>query len=182
MSPSADDTGLQFIKGRRRRGGSSDPLTVTNPSNGDVLATDTRASVADVDDAVAAAKAAFPGWAGATPAERSTAIYRLAAELDDVAADLAMAESRQAGKPIRLAMGFDVPGTIDNVAFFAGAARHLEGRASAEYSGDHTSSICREPVGVVGSIAPWNYPLQMAAWKILPAIAAETPSCSSPPS
>ena len=172
MSPSVDDTGLQFINGRRRRGGSSDPLTVTNPSNGDVLATDTRACVADVDVAVAAAKAAFPGWAGATPAERSTAMYRLAAALDADAADLAAAESRQAGKPIRLTMGFDVPGTIDNVAFFAGAARSLEGKASAEYSGEHPSSIRREPIGVVGSIAPWNYPLQMAAWKILPAIAA----------
>ena len=81
-------------------------------------------------------------------------------------------ESRQAGKPIRLATEFDVPGTIDNTAFFAGAARHLDGLASAEYSPDHTSSIRREPVGVVGSVAPWNYPLQMAAWKILPAIAA----------
>jgi betaine-aldehyde dehydrogenase len=172
MSLSIDDTGQQFINGRRRHGRSSDPLTVTNPSNGDVVATDTRASVADVDEAVAAAKAAFPGWAGATPAERSSAMLRFAADLDAVADELATAESRQAGKPIRLTTGFDVPGTVDNVAFFAGAARNLEGKASAEYSGDHTSSIRREPIGVVGSIAPWNYPLQMAAWKILPAIAA----------
>ena len=172
MSPSVDDTGQQFINGRRRQGGSSDPLTVTDPSNGDVVATDTLASPGDVDDAVAAAKAAFPGWAGATPAERSTAMHRFAAELETVAGDLATAESRQAGKPIRLAEGFDVPGTIDNVAFFAGAARNLDGKASAEYSGEHTSSIRREPIGVVGSVAPWNYPLQMAAWKILPAIAA----------
>ena len=156
MSPSVDDTGLQFINGRRRRGGSSDPLTVTNPSNGDVLATDTRASVTDVDDAVAAAKAAFPGWAGATPAERSAAMHRLAAELDAVAAELATAESRQGRKPIRLTTGFDVPGTIDNVAFFAGAARNLEGRASAEYTRAHTSSNRREPIGVIGTIAPWN--------------------------
>jgi len=113
MSPSVDDTGQQFINGRRRRGGSPDPLTVTNPSNGDVLATDTLASVGDVDDAVAAAKAAFPGWAGATPAERSAAMHRLAAELDAVAAELATAESRQAGKPIRLTTGFDVPGTVN---------------------------------------------------------------------
>ena len=84
----------------------------------------------------------------------------------------ARVESRQAGKPIRLAREFDIPGTIDNVAFFAGAARNLEGKASAEYSADHTSSIRREPVGVVGSVSPWNYPLQMAAWKILPAVAA----------
>jgi hypothetical protein len=88
------------------------------------------------------------------------------------AEELAQLESRQAGKPIRLAREFDVPGTVDNVAFFAGAARSLEGRATAEYSPDHTSSIRREPVGVVGSIAPWNYPLQMAGWKVLPALAA----------
>src|SRR6185312_7847067 len=81
-------------------------------------------------------------------------------------------ETRQTGKPLRLSENFDVPGTIDNVAFFAGAARVLEGRASGEYSADHTSSIRREAVGVVGSIAPWNYPLQMAGWKILPAVAA----------
>ena len=167
-----DDAGQQFIDGRRRRGGSSEPLTVTNPSNGEVLATDTLASVDDVDAAVTAAKSAFPGWAGATPAERSTGMHRLAAELEAVVDELATAESRQAGKPIRLTKNFDVPGTIDNVSFFAGAARNLEGKASAEYSGEHTSTIRREPIGVVGSIAPWNYPLQMAAWKILPAIAA----------
>ncbi len=172
MAPSVDDTGQQFINGHRRHGSSSDPLTVINPSNDEVVAIDTRASVEDVNEAVAAAKAAFPGWAGATPAERSTAMHKFAAELDAVADELAAAESRQAGKPIRLTRGFDVPGTIDNVAFFAGAARNLEGKASAEYSGEHTSSIRREPIGVIGSIAPWNYPLQMAAWKILPAIAA----------
>jgi betaine-aldehyde dehydrogenase len=168
----ADDAGQQFIGGRRRRGGSTEQLTVTDPSTGEVVATDTLASVADVDEAVAAARAAFPGWAGATPAERSTLMHKLAAELEAVAGDLAATESRQCGKPIRLAEGFDVPGTIDNVAFFAGAARNLEGKASAEYSGDHTSSVRREPIGVVGSVAPWNYPLQMAAWKVLPAVAA----------
>ena len=99
-------------------------------------------------------------------------MHRLAAELDAAATEIASAESQQAGKPIRLAEAFDIPGTVDNTAFFAGAARNLEGKASAEYSGEHTSSIRREPIGVVGSIAPWNYPLQMAAWKILPAIAA----------
>jgi betaine-aldehyde dehydrogenase len=172
MSPTVDDTGTQFINGRRRRGRSSAPLTVANPATQQVLATDMLASQEDVDDAVAAAKAAFPGWAGSTPAQRSTAMHRLAVELDALASELARTESRQAGKPIRLTQGFDVPGTIDNVSFFAGAARNLDGKASAEYSGEHTSTIRREPIGVVASIAPWNYPLQMAAWKILPAIAA----------
>ena len=126
----------------------------------------------DVDAAVAAARAAFPGWSGATPGERSAVLHTLAGLLEAEAEELAQTESRQAGKPIRLAREFDVPGTIDNTAFFAGAARTLEGQATAEYSADHTSSIRREPVGVVGSIAPWNYPLQMAAWKVLPAVAA----------
>ncbi|MBP8920220.1 MAG: gamma-aminobutyraldehyde dehydrogenase, partial [Micropruina sp.] len=119
-----------------------------------------------------AAAAAFPGWSKAPPVERSTALLRWAAILVDRAEEFARVESRQAGKPIRLTREFDVPGTIDNVAFFGGAARNLEGKAAAEYSGDHTSMIRREAIGVIGSIAPWNYPLQMAAWKILPAVAA----------
>jgi betaine-aldehyde dehydrogenase len=89
-----------------------------------------------------------------------------------MAEELAQAETAQAGKPIRLSREFDVPGSIDNVAFFAGAARRLDGHASGEYSADHTSTIRRESLGVVGSIAPWNYPLQMAVWKVMPAIAA----------
>ena len=131
------------------------------------------ASVADVDEAVAAAEGRLPRLGRRDPRRSARPpMHRFAAELEAVAGELATAESRQAGKPIRLTEGFDVPGTIDNVAFFAGAARNLDGKASAEYSGEHTSTIRREPIGVVGSIAPWNYPLQMAAWKILPAIAA----------
>ena len=110
--------------------------------------------------------------ARSSPAARSTALHRLAAALDERAELFAQTESWQTGKPIRLAREFDVPGTVDNTAFFAGAARTLEGRAAGEYSPDHTSAVRREPIGVVGSIAPWNYPLQMAAWKVLPAIAA----------
>jgi betaine-aldehyde dehydrogenase len=92
--------------------------------------------------------------------------------MEERAVQFARTETRQTGKPIRLSSEFDVPGTIDNVAFFAGAARTLEGRAAGEYSADHTSFVRREAVGVVGSIAPWNYPLQMAGWKVLPAVAA----------
>ena len=130
------------------------------------------AGAAEVDAAVAAARAAYPGWSGATPGERSAALTQLAAILTERASEFATLESRQAGKPIRLSTEFDVPGTIDNVSFFAGAARNLEGKAAGEYSASHTSMIRREPIGVVGSIAPWNYPLQMAGWKILPAVAA----------
>ncbi|MFD3331415.1 gamma-aminobutyraldehyde dehydrogenase [Streptomyces sp. NPDC058700] len=164
--------GAQYIGGRLRAGTSDQEHHVIDPATGESVYTYTLASTADVDEAVAAAKAAFPGWAGATPGERSDALHRFAAVLAERAEDFARVESLQCGKPLKLTTEFDVPGTVDNTAFFAGAARHLQGQSAGEYSGDHTSYIRREPIGVVGSIAPWNYPLQMAAWKILPAIAA----------
>lgn len=145
---------------------------MVDPATGETVYSCELAGTADVDAAVAAASEALPGWAGATPGARSDAMHRFAGVLAAQAAEFAYAESLQCGKPLRLTTEFDVPGTVDNTAFFAGAARHLEGKAAGEYSGDHTSYVRREPVGVVGSIAPWNYPLQMAAWKVLPAIAA----------
>lgn len=164
--------GQQFIGGKRRRGTSGEQFSITNPANGDLLNTETLASAEDVDEAVAAARDAFPQWSQATPGERSAAMLRWADLLEQHQPELAAAESRNGGKPIKLAEGFDLPGVIDNVRFFAGAARNLEGKSAGEYSGEHTSTIRREPLGVVGSIAPWNYPLQMAAWKVLPAVAA----------
>ena len=145
---------------------------VVNPATGTVVAELALATAADVDTAVASARAALPGWSAATPAERSAVLADLARILEANADDIVAEEVSQTGKPIRLAGEFDVPGSIDNIAFFAGAARRLEGKASAEYSADHTSSIRREAVGVVGSITPWNYPLQMAVWKAIPALAA----------
>jgi betaine-aldehyde dehydrogenase len=162
----------QFVAGRRREAATSERHDVVDPATGLTVETVALAGPAEVDAAVSAARSAFPEWSGAAPVERAAVLTRLAAVLEDRAEDMARLESRQTGKPIRLSSGFDVPGTIDNVAFFAGAARNLEGRAAAEYSGDHTSLVRREAIGVVGSIAPWNYPLQMAAWKVLPAIAA----------
>ncbi|GHA02810.1 gamma-aminobutyraldehyde dehydrogenase [Streptomyces echinoruber] len=164
--------GALHLAGRPAKGTSGRTHTVVDPATGAPVYTYDLAGAEDVDAAVAAARAAFPEWAGATPGERSDALHRLADVLADRAEDLARAESLQCGKPLKLSRGFDVPGTIDNTAFFAGAARHLQGQSAGEYSGDHTSYVRREPVGVVGSVAPWNYPLQMAAWKILPAIAA----------
>ncbi|MEU2392168.1 gamma-aminobutyraldehyde dehydrogenase [Streptomyces sp. NPDC007369] len=164
--------GAQYIDGRLGAGTSGRSHTVVDPATGEDVLTYELASTADVDEAVAAARRAFPAWSAATPGERSDALHRLAAVLAAQAEDLAYAESLQCGKPVKLTTEFDVPGTIDNTAFFAGAARHLQGQAAAEYSGDHTSYVRREAIGVVGSIAPWNYPLQMAAWKILPAVAA----------
>ncbi|MGW4199971.1 gamma-aminobutyraldehyde dehydrogenase [Streptomyces sp. NPDC004726] len=164
--------GAQYIGGRLRPGTSGRTQEIVDPASGDTVHRYELAGTADVDAAVDAAREAFPGWAGATPGERSDALHRFAAVLADRAGDFARVESLQCGKPIKLSTEFDVPGTVDNTAFFAGAARHLQGQSAGEYSGDHTSYVRREPIGVVGSIAPWNYPLQMAAWKILPAIAA----------
>ena len=158
--------------GEPRPGTSGELGTVTNPADNSVVATMEFAGAADVDYSVQAATAAFPDWSTAPPSVRSSALLRLAARLESRAEEYAQVESAQSGKPIRLTREFDVPGSIDNVAFFAGAARNLEGKAAAEWDGVHTSYIRREAVGVVGSIAPWNYPLQMAMWKILPAIAA----------
>ncbi|MFJ4204444.1 gamma-aminobutyraldehyde dehydrogenase [Streptomyces sviceus] len=164
--------GAQFIGGRLTKGTSGRTHAVVDPASGEEVFTYELAGVEDVDAAVAAARAAFPGWAATTPGDRSDALHRFAAVLAERAEDFARAESLQCGKPLKLTREFDVPGTIDNTSFFAGAARHLQGQSAGEYSGDHTSYVRREPIGVVGSIAPWNYPLQMAAWKILPAIAA----------
>ncbi|MER5451173.1 gamma-aminobutyraldehyde dehydrogenase [Streptomyces sp. NPDC002766] len=164
--------GAQYIGGRLTKGTSGRTHAVVDPATGEEVCTYELAGTDDVDAAVAAAREAFPGWAGLTPGDRSDALHRFAAVLADRAEDFARAESLQCGKPLKLTREFDVPGTIDNTAFFAGAARHLQGQSAGEYSGDHTSYVRREPIGVVGSIAPWNYPLQMAAWKILPAIAA----------
>ncbi len=164
-------SGHQWIDGARRHGTGGEH-DVVDPATGEPVARVRLATDVDVDAAVAAARRAQPGWGSATPAERSGVLHRLATELDAAAEQLALTETSQTGKPIRLCREFDVPGTVDNASFFAGAARMLEGRATGEYSPDHTSGVRREPVGVVGSIAPWNYPLQMAGWKVLPALAA----------
>jgi betaine-aldehyde dehydrogenase len=145
---------------------------VVNPANGAAVAEMALATPADVDRAVASARAALRGWATATPVDRAGVLAKLAELVDANAEHLIAEEVSQTGKPVRLATEFDVPGSIDNISFFSGAARHLEGKATAEYSGDHTSSIRREAVGVVATITPWNYPLQMAVWKVLPALAA----------
>ena len=161
----------QWIDGRAHEG-AGEPMQILNPANGEVIDEVRLATPDDVGAAVAAAKDAFPGWSTATPGERSTVLHDLARRMAQRAEEYAQAESAQAGKPIRLTREFDVPGSIDNAEFFAGAARHLQGSAAAEWDGTHTSTVRREAIGVVGSIAPWNYPLQMAMWKMLPAVAA----------
>jgi betaine-aldehyde dehydrogenase len=163
--------GAQFIDGSRRTA-AGERTALVDPSTGETITEVDLAGPAEVEQAVQSARRAFGHWSATTPAQRSTLMHAWARLLEERSAELALAETRQTGKPIRLSTEFDVPGTVDNTAFFAGAARNLEGKAAAEYSAEHTSMIRREPIGVVGSVSPWNYPLQMAAWKILPAVAA----------
>ena len=145
-----------------------------NPATGEVIAQVPLTTLADMERAVTAARAAFDDgrWSGLTPAARAAALERLAALVDAHAPELARLESLDTGKPIKLARDSDLPFAADNLHFFAGAARHFSGSGANEYTGGHTSIIRREPVGVVASVAPWNYPLMMAAWKIGPALAA----------
>ncbi|WIG58532.1 MAG: 4-aminobutyraldehyde dehydrogenase [Ktedonobacterales bacterium] len=148
--------------------------TLTNPATGADADVVPECGVEDVTRAVAAAKAAFEDgrWSGIGPSARSAALYKLADTLEQHLDDLAAMESRNVGKPIKLAHDSDLPFAIDCLRFFAGAARTLDGRASHEYVPGYTSMIRREPIGVCGQLAPWNYPLMMAMWKIGPALAA----------
>jgi betaine-aldehyde dehydrogenase len=144
---------------------------VLNPATAKEIAQAPDSSSADIDRAVQAARKAFEGWANATPSERSLALLRLADRLEEHADELAELESANASKPIQVFKDDEIPFMVDNLRFFAGAARNLEGKPAGEYVEGYTSMIRREPVGVVGQITPWNYPLMMAVWKIGPALA-----------
>jgi 1-pyrroline dehydrogenase len=146
-------------------------MEVLNPATGKVIAEVPRGTQADVDRAVAAAKKALPDWLDTTPAERSELLLKLADAMEANAEELAALESVNVGKPLSYARD-EIPVCVDNIRFFAGAARILEGRSSGEYMRGYTSMIRREPIGIVGGIAPWNYPLMMAVWKFAPALAA----------
>jgi betaine-aldehyde dehydrogenase len=144
------------------------------PASGKAIAQVPRSSVEDVERAVAAAREAFDDgrWSRLTHGARAAALEQFARVIEAHAGELAELESLDAGKPIKLARDSDIPFAIDNFHFFAGAVRHLAGTAAGEYTGGHTSIIRREPIGVVASLAPWNYPFMMAAWKLGPALAA----------
>jgi betaine-aldehyde dehydrogenase len=150
--------------------GQTEPIV--NPATGEVIAHAPVSSEPDVERAVRAARDAFPGWATQTPGERANALLKLADAIEEHADELAELESDNAGKPIGAFRDDEIPFMVDNLRFFAGAARCLEGRAAGEYTSGYTSIIRREPIGVIGQIAPWNYPLMMAVWKIGPALAA----------
>ena len=144
---------------------------VVNPANGELIAEMPLSGEEDVDRAVAAAKAAFEGWARTTPGERAAAINKLADLLEEHAEELSDLEAADAGKPRNTFFEDEMPFMVDNLRFFAGAGRVMEGKASGEFVENRSSIIRREPVGVVGQITPWNYPLMMAIWKIGPALA-----------
>ena len=146
-------------------------VAVVNPATEEPIGDVPKGGEADVDRAVAAAREAFEGWSQTTPAERSLMLWRLAQKMEDSADALARLESANVGKPMSVA-SFDVEFSVDNLRFFAGAARVLEGKAAGEYVKGWTSMVRREPVGVIGQVAPWNYPLMMAIWKLGPALAA----------
>ena len=159
----------QIINGKSVAAKSGKTISVEDPSTREVLGTVPQSGRADVDAAVAAAAAAFPAWSAATPAERALALLKLADALESAKRKFVKAESENAGKPIS-AVGIEVDAVVDNLRYFAGAGRNMEGKAVAEYLPGRTSMIRRDPVGVVASIAPWNYPLLMAGWKIGPAL------------
>jgi betaine-aldehyde dehydrogenase len=161
----------QFIGGEWVNSADGQTLVVENPANGQEIAHVQASSPEDVDRAVKAAAKAFETWQHTTPAERSNLLLKLADAIDARSDELGRLESRNAGKPVGAAIE-EIPVVSDNLRFFAGAARVMEGKAANEYMAGHTSLIRREPVGVVASIAPWNYPLMMAGWKIGPALAA----------
>jgi betaine-aldehyde dehydrogenase/aminobutyraldehyde dehydrogenase len=146
-------------------------MEVLNPATAETIAKVPRCGAEDVDAAVEAAKRALPEWLETTPGERAEALLALARVLEENADELAAIESQNVGKPLSYARD-EIPVCVDNLRFFAGAARLLEGKSAGEYMRGYTSMIRREPLGVVGGIAPWNYPLMMAVWKLGPALAA----------
>jgi betaine-aldehyde dehydrogenase len=145
---------------------------LVNPATGEVYAAAAASKSEDVDRAMKAADAAFEAWGDTTPTERQRALLKIADALESRADEFVRVESENTGKPLQLTAAEELPPCVDQIRFFAGAARVLEGRASGEYLKDHTSSIRREPIGVVGQVTPWNYPLMMMVWKIAPALAA----------
>lgn len=161
-----------FVNGQHISASSGETSEVINPATGEAYATVPVSSEADVAVAFDAAEKAFESWGQTTPAERQLALLRIADAIEARAEEFADVESENCGKPRSTLVEYEIGVCVDNIRFFAGAARNLEGRAATEYMKDHTSWIRREPIGVVGQVTPWNYPLFMATWKFAPAIAA----------
>lgn len=161
-----------FIGGAYATGDVEEYAPLVDPSTGEVFASAPVSRAGEVDAAFTAAAAAFPGWRDATPSDRSLALIRIADTIESHGGELVRAECENTGKPLAVTMAEELPQLVDQIRFFAGAARHLSGLAGAEYLADHTSFVRREPIGVCAAVTPWNYPLMMAVWKWAPALAA----------
>jgi betaine-aldehyde dehydrogenase len=161
-----------FIAGERVDAADGRTSELIDPVTGEVFATAPLSGEADVDAAFHAAERAFEGWSNATPSERQLALLRIADAIEERAEELVDVESRNTGKPHALTMSEEIPAMCDQIRFFAGAARVLEGKSAGEYLEGYTSFVRREPVGVCGAVTPWNYPMMMAVWKWAPALAA----------
>ena len=161
-----------FIHGASVDAQSGSRSDLVDPTTGEVFAQAPVSQAADIDAAYAAAERAFEVWGNTTPAERQMALLKIADAIESHADELIALESQNTGKPLALVASEEIPPMVDQIRFFAGAARVLDGRAAGEYMAGHTSFIRREPVGVVGQVTPWNYPMMMAVWKFAPAIAA----------
>ena len=167
----SDRTFKNVINGELVDSASGETYDIIDPTTGEVYAQAPRSGAEDVDRAYAAAATAFESWGSTTPKERSEALLKIADAIEARVEEINAVECKDTGKPIGLTMSEEMPYASDHFRFFAGAARVLEGRSAGEYLADHTSWIRREPVGVVGQVTPWNYPLLMMIWKIAPALA-----------
>ena len=161
-----------FINGKSVESKSGETTTLINPATGAAFATAPKSNAADVDAAFKAADEAFTLWRDSTPSTRQRALLKIADAIEDRAEEIIAIEVENTGKPISLTTTEEVPPMVDQIRFFAGAARNLEGKSAGEYMPGMTSMIRREPVGVIGQVTPWNYPMMMAVWKWAPAIAA----------
>jgi betaine-aldehyde dehydrogenase len=169
---SAKRTVRNFVDGEFRDAADGRTSDLVNPATGEAFGTAPLSGPADVDTALRAAAKAFQTWRETTPSERQRALSKLSDAMEARADELVAAESENTGKPIGLTMTEEIPPMVDQLRFFAGAARVLEGKAAGEYLAGHTSFVRREPVGVCAQVTPWNYPMMMAVWKFAPALAA----------
>jgi len=161
-----------FINGKSVESSSGETTTLVNPATGQPFATAPKSNTADIDTAFKAASDAFVDWRDSTPSQRQRALLKIADAIEERADEVIAIECENTGKPISLTTSEEVPPMVDQIRFFAGAARNLEGKSAGEYMPGMTSMIRREPVGVIGQVTPWNYPMMMAVWKWAPAIAA----------
>jgi betaine-aldehyde dehydrogenase len=169
-----------FIGGRQVEASGEQSIPLIDPATEEIYATAPVSTAGDVGEAYRAAETAFAEWGESTPAERQLALFRIADAMEDRAEEFADLESQDTGKPRATLVEDEILLSVDQIRFFAGAARNLEGKSAGEYLKDHTSFVRREPIGVVGQVTPWNYPLNMAVWKFAPALAAGNTSVLKP--